>query len=490
MNDIINIYLGFSTSERKDFVLFLKRRNRRSDTKNLELISLIEEGKYKGLELELYGKKSKGAYHALCKRVLDTIIDFIASKSFAQESSKEMDVLKLVLAGRLFFEQKLYKIAFKTINKAEAKAIDLDNYAILNEIYHTKIQYAHLNSNWLLEDIIITNEKNQRLAQQDLQLNLAYAKIKEDLQKESSLSIHNVILEAFSRFKLEITEALTYKSLYQLMEITATTAKLQSDFYSISPYMFELFNKVEEKGIVPEKHKYYYLNMLYLMAVTEFRNKRFNLSKLFLNRLNNELELGKSSYERLFMEKLNELHALNEIYTGNHQVGITILERSFDSTLNKDLLLAMCYFQQEAYNKAYAIIIKLNRTDEWYLKKMGWTWVLKKNIIEVLLLIELDKLETVLNRFDRFSRNFNKKLIAIGERRVLVFMELVKELYGEPNIASTSSFKEKVENSFDWLGREQEDIFVMSFYAWLKSKMENRKLYEVTLDLVTIPYQA
>ena len=68
----------------------------------------------------------------------------------------------------------------------------------------------------------------------------------------------------------------------------------------------------------------------------------------------------------------------------------------------------------------------------------------------------------------------------------MVFMELVKAYYENPDAVRSKAFEEKVEASFVWLDRAQEDIFVMSFYAWLKSKMQNRKLYDVTLELVAI----
>ncbi len=45
-------------------------------------------------------------------------------------------------------------------------------------------------------------------------------------------------------------------------------------------------------------------------------------------------------------------------------------------------------------------------------------------------------------------------------------------------------FYDKVENSFEWIGAKREDIFVMSFYAWLKSKMEEQPLFETTLKLI------
>ena len=45
-------------------------------------------------------------------------------------------------------------------------------------------------------------------------------------------------------------------------------------------------------------------------------------------------------------------------------------------------------------------------------------------------------------------------------------------------------FYNKVENSFEWIEAKREDIFVMSFYAWLKSKMEKQPLFDTTLKLI------
>ena len=115
---------------------------------------------------------------------------------------------------------------------------------------------------------------------------------------------------------------------------------------------------------------------------------------------------------------------------------------------------------------------------------MGWIWVVKKNLIEILLLTELDKLDLVLLRLQQFKRKFSKQLQAKGEERVLTFVKLISSYYEKPGQVLSQEFKESVENSFDWLGAAQEDIFVMSFYAWLKAKMEDENIYGVTLKLV------
>ena len=76
LNDIIST---FSLEEQKKFVVYLNRKNKRSDAKNIQLFKLLVENRLdpNEIQIELYQKKSQGAYHALRKRLYQSIIDFI-----------------------------------------------------------------------------------------------------------------------------------------------------------------------------------------------------------------------------------------------------------------------------------------------------------------------------------------------------------------------------------------------------------------------------
>lgn len=483
MKGLITILDTLTKDEKQEFLLQLRKKNRRSDTKNEKLFKLIDAGKTEDLDLVLYGKPARNSFHALCKRLQDSLIDFVASKSFSKETSDELEILKLLLASRIFFEKKLYKIAFKTLEKAEQIAIPLNLYSILNEIYHTKIQYAHLNQRWMLDEIIETSEINMKLFQQEYHLNRAYAAIKSRLQKTDNSSATDIIQSAFSEFHIEVNEALTYKSLFQLMELTTTAAKIESDFYSVSPFMMKLYGIVSLKSNLKEKHRYYHLNILNLLAITQFRNKKFMESIRFTTEMELEMRQDNNLYYKRFEEKLTTLKALNQNYTGNYEKAIEILRRFKGGSLDIKLLTAMCLFQQNYFSETYQILKNLNHSDVWYEKKMGWIWVVKKNLFEIIVLTELNKLDLVLIRLVQFKRKFSKQLYEHGEARVLTFVKLISHYYENPKSVLTQKFKENVDNSFNWLGAAQEDIFVMSFYAWLKSKMESRKLYPVTLEL-------
>jgi hypothetical protein len=88
------------------------------------------------------------------------------------------------------------------------------------------------------------------------------------------------------------------------------------------------------------------------------------------------------------------------------------------------------------------------------------------------------------SRLLSFKRNYYNYLKQINQERVIIYLGFIATYYKNPEIIITLKFKDKVEQSFEWIKAQREAIFVMSFYAWLKSKMENKSLYSTTLNLL------
>jgi len=206
MSAISSIIQTLSIEEKQEFVSLLKKKNKRHDSKNIELFQLLEaSGNQKNIDVTIYGKTSKGAYHALSKRLHDSLIDFVASKQFSGESSEEMDILKLLIASRSFFEHKQYKIGFKTINKAELKAKTYGLYSILNEIYYTKIQYTHEDPNTALSTLIEKFNSNKELLKIEESFTLFYASVKSEIQNTDESLTKILKLNGQTIFIMQIT---------------------------------------------------------------------------------------------------------------------------------------------------------------------------------------------------------------------------------------------------------------------------------------------
>ncbi len=486
MNTLAQIADILTEEDKRDFLAQLRKKNRRGDTKNIALFRLIEKGSDTNLDVQLYGKPSKNAYHALSKRLHDNLIDFIANKSFQGETSDELEILKLLLASRIFFEHKQYKLGHKTLSKAEKKALQLDLYAILTEIYHTKIQYAHTHPELNLQELIATSERNLAHFQQEQRLNMAYASIKSQLRSGQPQPIDRVIEKAFSDFEIELDHKLSYKSLFQLMSIAFSAAQIQTDFHQIEVFMEEVYGIAKQKTGPEEKHLYYLIEMEHLMANTHFRNRNFERSIHFSEKMEARMHLNRRAYFNRFQEKLVLLQALNYNYTGQSEEALVLLNSYTNDSLEISLTQIMCLFQQNKHSEAYQIFKRYNHSDRWYEKKAGWIWVLKKGIIEILLLMELNRLDLVLSRIKSFERRYFKRLSEENEHRVIQFLKLIAFAYDHPHEITTPEFRKKVEASFIWKEASHEDVFVMSFYAWLKAKMEKKDLYPTTLQLVAM----
>ena len=136
------------------------------------------------------------------------------------------------------------------------------------------------------------------------------------------------------------------------------------------------------------------------------------------------------------------------------------------------------------FKKAKTIFSKFYHTDKYYIEKAGKEWTIKKNLAEIILFIELGELDLIESRLKSFKRSYFDYLKQINQERVITFIKIVESFYKKPDQVTTQQFKEKIERSFTWINEQQEDIFVMSYFAWLKSKMESKLLYKATLELI------
>ena len=502
MTNLNEIVSTLSSEDQQHFIMFLERKNTRSDTKNVQLFKLLIKNELNSKEvcLKLYKAYKKEAYHALRKRLYSSIIDFIANLSLEEDKIIDMQIIKYILASRTFLLHKQYKVAFNILDRAEILAEENNLFPLLNEIYHTKIQYAYSNPSVKLDSLIEKFKINQKYYLQEDRLNIAYAKIRESINevtvKGEFINFQNLVNDTLEEYDIDITESMSFMSLYQLMKIVTISAFASNDYLKIEPFLkntYEILLTHKNK----EKQLYYHLQVLYLIAYTLFRNKKFNESLEFLEKQHELMTQKKGKFYNEFKLKYHLILALNFNYLGDKEKAIDILKpflnskhSDLESLLDIHLSLVMMYFQKGDFQKARQIFSKFYHTDKWYIEKAGKEWVIKKNLIEILLHIELKNVDLVESRLLSFRRNYSIFLKEIKQQRAIIYLNLVNEYFNAPEKITTIAFKNKVENSFEWIGGKQEDIFVMSFYAWLKSKMENKPLFLTTLDLIKTAQQA
>ncbi|MDA0177299.1 hypothetical protein OOZ35_07345 [Mesoflavibacter profundi] len=163
MTDLNQLVFSFSKEEQQQFINYLSKKNKRKDTKNIELFKLLQQtDDSKIICNTLYKKQNKAAYHALRKRLYQSVIDFIANKNLDEENSIDMQLIKLLIVARACLSKKQFKTAYHLLDKATIIAEDHALFSILNEIYHTKIQYSYTYSKVDLDSLISAFKTNQK----------------------------------------------------------------------------------------------------------------------------------------------------------------------------------------------------------------------------------------------------------------------------------------------------------------------------------------
>ena len=69
-------------------------------------------------------------------------------------------------------------------------------------------------------------------------------------------------------------------------------------------------------------------------------------------------------------------------------------------------------------------------------------------------------------------------------QRVLFFLICIQKVVSNPFQAKNSHLHRFVEYKLEKKPRYEEDIFVLSFFAWLKAKILGEDVYELTIEIV------
>ena len=405
----------FNPEDQQKFTIYLEQKNKRKNTKNIQLFKLLAKGEddSKSICSQLYKTNQNNAYHALRTRLFQSLIDFTANKNLEDENSIDMQIIKYILASRAYLLQKNYAVAYKILDKAERLADEHLLFPILNEIYHTKIQYAANYSKIDLEELILKQKENQKKHQLEDQLNIVYAKLKSVLNSINfegrAIHLETELSEILKEYNIELNESLSFKSLYQVLAIANISALITTKYFEIETFILKSYDSLKNKKD-SDKQLYYQIQIVYIIANTLFRNKKFESSLQFIEEMDQLMQLKRGAYHKDFILKKTFIEALNFNYTNRQEEAIRLVEsviqkkhNDIESLLDLHLSLFMFYFQKEDFLKAKSIISKFYHTDQWYAEKARLDWVIKKNIAELLLYIELQEDDLFYSRLKSFQ---------------------------------------------------------------------------------------
>lgn len=491
MSDISELISLLSHQEQQSFIQYLKERNKRHDTRNIDFVLEIIHSKEGKTKQEI----GANAYNVLKKRVQDRLIDFLASVTVDKDATEEMLVIKQLMVARKLLQNQLYKHGYKLLEKAEQLAEEIHSFTLLNEIYHTSIEFSHRVLSVDQEQIIEKLERNTAKFLEQERLNIVFAVIRKAFDaiefKAENFDLEELLAKSYKRFGITEEGVHNFKTLSQLAQIADIYGAYKRDYSSIDLYFEDQINALEGGVSDTERYVSYHIEVLYHVANIYFRKKKFAQSLMYLEKMYLQMQRYERRYHDKYYVKYKNLECLNLNYSGETVIATEYLEtllaaKSLDTieTLNPQLVLLMIYFQNKEYSKAKRLLAQFNRSDLWYERTMGLDWILNKKYLEIIFHLELGNSELVESRIANLIRTHGQLLKSQKDSHVLNFLKLIKKVHRDAQIVLTPEFRKTVKETIQWKPDGQEDIFMISFYAWLKSKMEKRDLYETTVELM------
>ena len=493
MSDIKEVVSLLSKAERRNFILHLATRNKRHDTRNIDLFkALINDG-----ENIIKHKIGANAYNALKKRLSDRLLDYISTRSLETEVSLEVGIIKRLLLARKLFAYGKFKLAFKTLHKAEFDAIEISHYTLLNEIYHTLIEHSYHELSQDQSVLFGKIELNNTAFLEQEKLNIVYATLRkayDAAEKEGeSIQLELLLTENFEKYKISDQNGFSFQSLYQLALIADIAGSHTRNYHEIELFFIDKIQRLEGGAEDSEKSLLYHIDLLYSVANIFFRKKEFKKSLDYLKSMNIQMERFDKKYHEVALIKYTNLLALNYNYVGEFKEASELLDFLIKKTNNESigmltvkLTRVMIHFQQNELESASKILATFQHTDNWYEQHIGFDWVLNKNFIEILLHVEMNNVDFAESRINSFKRKYREYFDRTKQLQAMEFLKLVIAYYNNKSIVKTESFKKQVERSLLFKDPKKEDVLIMSYFSWLKAKMTGKGIYETTIDMITL----
>ncbi len=485
-------------SEIKDFRSFIHSQRKLDKRKDLELFDLItSEPEPKDLEASLYDQENKEAYHAVRKRLLKKLSNYIVLKRIEEDTTASSSVMGFISLAKYLFERGMDQLAWSYLKNAEEIASENEQYDLLNNIYLLQIENVHSDYADDVNDIISKKVGAKVLADEDERATIACSLIKKELKcvmlEGKDVDFEGVIKLVLTSYNLTNAVISRPKILYNILSISRSAILANKDYYNFEPYLIDQYKKAKEQFGFSRNSHFYKLSILYMIAHVLYRNRKFEPAAEYLNEMKSDLFAYNESQLMLFYSKYILLSAGVKIYQGKLNESIEILESELAKNSKyfstKDLIklqinLAIYYFLKCDYKNALTINNKLEHSDKWFEKNLGKEWVFKKGIMEIIAQIEMNNLDIALNRIRSVERSYQHFFSKPLYHRTKAYLNLIKKYIQNPINFNEHEVGELIEKTLTTIPEEQEDLQAMTFYSWLKSKLLKRDYYEVLLETV------
>lgn len=503
MDKLHFIVQSFNEEEKKGFEHFVNRFRVRVNRKDLDLFNrLVIPSKLSQEEafMVLYnGKKEKEAYHALRKRLLGHLIEYVSVKEINEKKGKTHYTSEgLLNLAKYLFDRGAYEPGWQYFIRAHRSELKKDNFLLQAKIYMLWLEnWEDYNGqekfNTIYKSYVEVKNKAEKEQRLKLALSIIKRKIEQYKQQLKEINIDSIIRDVTEGLELKKKDFHSIANLNYITRIIRSSSLVTKDYNGVESFLKTRLKKITKKEADSE-FSYEYWELVYFYAHALYRLKKIAKAKEVLKEI--DLEKGvllKAKKEDLYC-KIELLKWACDFYDNNlnsaiqrlliHEKG-TEFERNISHDLDRKLNLITSYFASGDYLKGTGVLRSMNHSIQWLQKKKGLEFRVKFQLIEILYFLEAGKVDLVLAK-SRGLKRIIKDVVKLNPnyKNLNVFLNVINASI------SNGGFKglEKELDKFEFTPFKRENIQAMAFYSYLKSKVYGKDYYKTLIELVTVEW--
>lgn len=477
-------------ADRKEFSFFIQRNKLKKGRKDFQLFRLLTAGVADTATLTAVLAVNKNAYHSLRKRLYKHLSDFIILKSMDQDATASGRVSAISAMAKYLFQKGLNAAAWKLLLRAENFGLQYELFDLLNTIYLLQIEQSYLNDEIHLQDIIERYELNSSRLKQSEKIIVLQAVLKERVlsakKQGLEVSFDDILTETLTDFQMKRLSRESPKILFSLMSTLRQWVVVSKEFHAFEPTLERSF-----LALTLRDNHYYMVQLQLMLAHTKYRNKNFGESMHYLESLKAHLNQTPVHFQNSTIIRVNQLKAANLIFLGGLAESVQLLEELIAQKLPERIRsnvitnLGIYHFYQQDYRRCMQLLNAYEHTDTWYKNHMGIEWLLKRDLMAVLLFNDADQKDLAESRIRSIERKYASLFRQRRYKRVSAFLKLIKRIVYQEGILNLDDLEKEVQVSWEWVPRKEEDLQAMIFYAWLRSKITRQTFYECMVERIT-----
>ncbi|MBL7943398.1 MAG: hypothetical protein JNM00_11555, partial [Flavobacteriales bacterium] len=482
MDQLLEIAASLLPAERKKFAALLTDASGKRKRKDLSLFMALtkeEVGRGKAAARQLYDKPNLNAYHSVRKRLMQHLVAFMAGQHHLQSTPERQQVADLYAAGQFLIARDATAGASALLSKATRLAGDQQMWNEMDDLLSFQVQHAHVLG-LEVAPLIAQWEENKRKKESADKMRMALGMIRNQLAHARSSgnipSLESITRQAFKQIDIGKEARQDIGFMHLLLTMARSAVLPTRDYWRFEQFAVRTWSHFSR---IDKADPDVILDILYMIAHVKYRGRKFSEAQSYLDQMNHHLAKLSGARYSVHFGRMTLLHCALRAYGGDHSSAIQLLRQTLtDRTLkfsiahrlNMQINLCVYLFHSRKFREANRVLVNLGHSDQWLEKKMGKEWRFKRDLIHVIIQVELGHDDIALRGVRNLERNYASFLSQPFYQRAGIFAGFIRQWILNPESVKTPAFEKVLGDANIALPDEREDIQAMTFYCWLKSK--------------------